>query len=179
MINELKAFIGKKVERLFLIVWPPLGEASFAKIDISGGFIFKDSPNELIKISTDTNDLTTPSVENMPIPKNFFEWENFNQRMKKWMDSAEGMEMVTEYYEVSRVELFKNIVNQSVVDVELIKMANESPIGIKLIFRNDFVLSSPLSDGNTIETNSFNKNENLKIFSALGKMEFISLKTLV
>ncbi|HLV39852.1 hypothetical protein [Xanthomarina sp.] len=176
MINELKKIIGKKVKRLFLIVWPPFGESDVSQIDISAGYVFEDSTNELFKISTDKNELTAPIVEYLPIPNKNFKWIEFDRRMKGWMDCEEGMEMDIEYYEVSDVNLFKNIVNQKVLDVELIGITNDSPLGVKLIFDNDFILSTPISDGNTIETNLFNKNENLENFSSLGRIEYISLK---
>lgn len=92
------------------------------------------------------------------------------------MDCDKGMEMDIEYYEVSDVNLFKNIVNQIVLDVELIEITNDSPLGVKLIFNNDFILSTPINDGKTIETNLFNKNENLKNFSSLGRIKYASLK---
>jgi len=176
MIDKLKDIIGKKVRRLILIVWPPFGESDISQTDISAGYIFEDTPNELFKISTDKNDLTTPIVESLSIPKKHFKWSEFDRRIKKWMDCEEGMEMDIEYYDVSDVDIFQNIVNQKVLDVELVRIANDSPLGIKLIFDNDFMLSTPINDGNTIETGSFNKNENLKNFVSLGEIEYQSLK---
>lgn len=177
MIDILNNIIGKRVKRLFLIVWPPICGSDASQIDISVGFVFEDSTNELFKISTDRNDLETPLLEHLPVPTQYFGWESFGVRMDDWMLGKEGMEFDIEYYEVTEANIFQNIVNKKVLDVELVGITNQSPLGLKFIFENDFILSSPIADGNTIETGFFNKNQNLKHFKILGKIEFISLKT--
>ncbi len=176
MLDTLKNIIGKKVRRLILIVWPPYGENTASQIDLSAGYVFEGTPNELLKISTDKDDLTAPIVEFQPIPKKYFKWSEYNRRMKDWMNCEEGMEVNTEYYDVSEVDVFKNIVNLNVLDVELVRIVNDSPLGVKLIFDSDFVLSTPINDGNTIETSFFNRHENLKNFTLLGEIEYVSLK---
>ncbi len=177
MIDILKNIIGKKISRLFLIVWPPFGERDTTQIDISVGFVIEGLPNRLLKISTDKNDLTIPTVEYQATPEKYFSWEDFDSRMKGWIQQDEELEIDTEYYEVSDVNIFQDIVSHKILDVELISIENQAPLGIKLIFAHDFILSTPLSDGNTIETSFFNKNDNLKIFKTLGKIEYFSLKT--
>ncbi len=174
--EKLKEIIGKKVKRLFLVIWPPYGEETTSQIDISAGYIFEEAPDKLLLITTDMDDLTTPMVKELPVPAQYFEWTAFESRMKRWMDCEEGMEMDTEYYEVSDVALFKGIVNQKVKAVELVYASTDAPIGIKLLFPNDFVLSTPIADGNTIETQYFHQNQNLKYFKHWGAIEYISLK---
>ena len=176
MIDTLKSIIGKQVNRLFLIVWPPFGESDASQIDLSIGYVIEDAPNKLLVISTDKNDLTSPIVEHQPIPEKYFKWSEFDRRMQDWISCEEGMEIDTEYYDVSDVDVFQNIINQKVLDVELVKIVNNSPLGVKLIFDNDFILSTPTNDGNTIETIFYNKNENLKKFLPLGEIEYESLK---
>ena len=91
------------------------------------------------------------------------------------MDCEEGMELETEYYDVSEIDIFQNIVNQRVLDVEMLLVSDGSAIGVKLIFENDFVLSTPINDGNTVETNFFNKSGNLKNLKPLGEIRYKSL----
>ena len=178
MINTLQKIINKRVKRLFLIVWPPFGERDISQIDISAGYFFEDSTNQMFVITTDKSELTRPIVECLPMPNVTNNWIEFHQRMQRWMDCEDDMVMDIEYYEVSDSSLFKNIVNQKIVDVELIKINNDSLVGVKLIFKNDFVLSTPLSDGNTIETKSFHRNKNLDNFLSLGRIKFVSLSKL-
>lgn len=176
MIENLSKIIGKKINRLFLVVWPPYGEDDFSQVDISAGYVFDDNPNELLIISTEKDDLTTPTVEYHSIPKKCFLWLEFDDRIKSWMACDNEMIIETEFYELSKEDNFQNIVNQEVLDIEIVKFVDGEPIGVKLIFKDDFVLSTPINDGNTIETTSFNQNDNIKNFSSLGNVEFVSIK---
>lgn len=101
MIYALKNIIGKKVNRLFLIVWPPLGESDASQIDISTGLVFEGTPREIFKISTDKNELSSPIVEDLPGPDKYFQWSEYNGRMNAWMNREGEMEMDTEYYDVT------------------------------------------------------------------------------
>ncbi|MGG5577258.1 hypothetical protein ACPDHL_07955 [Myroides sp. C15-4] len=175
MINELKKIKDKTVKQFYLVVWPPFGESDISQIDLSAGYVFEDSVDQLVVITTDKNDLTTPIIEYLPIPSIKRNWIEFEQRMKRWMSCEEGMEMDVEYYEVSDSNLFNNIVKQKILDVELITLNTNLLLGVKLIFNNDFVLSTPISDGNTIETKLFNSYNNLENFLLLGSIDFISL----
>jgi hypothetical protein len=178
MMEILKNIIGRKVEQLFLIVWPPYGESDILNIDISIGFIFENFPNELLKISTDKNELTKPTVEYISIPERHFNWKDFDIRMKLWLHGVEGMEMDNEYYNVSNVVFFRDIVDQKILDIELVGIRKQAPFGIKFLFDKDFILSTPISDGNTIETGLFHKSENIEKFTTLGEIEYVSLKSI-
>lgn len=171
MTEVLQKIIGKKVKRLFLVVWPPYGEI-VSQIDISIGFVFYDAPRELLIISTDMNDLVTPIIELRSIPNNYFEWDEFNPRMKDWMNCVKGMDMDLEFYEISNVNIFKSLVNQKIERVEFVEVVENDPIGVKVSFEDDYVLSTPINDGNTIETVLFNKNGNVNNFSSLGEITY-------
>lgn len=172
MINALRNIIGKKVYRLFLIVWPPYGEQDLSQLDISAGYVLEDNLNEVVIITTDKNDLTTPLIETKPVPQKYFSWNDFKPRIRDWIRCVEGMELEMEFYEVSSTELFEKVVGHRINHVELIEVENNQPIGVKLVFNEDFVSSTPIEDGNTIETSRFNGNQNLQNFKVLGEIKF-------
>lgn len=176
MIEKLKDMIGQKVERLLFIVWPPFGESSMGQVDISAGYIFEKDSKTIRAISTDKNDLTKPCVFDQHVPKKVFAWDKFKPRLSKWMDCSNELEMDTEYYEATHEPLFKSIVKSRVLDIELVTASKaDGPIGIKVVFANDYILSTPIDDGNTIETNSFNKNNNLDHFQIFGNIVYQSI----
>lgn len=172
MKEVLQKIIGKKVIRFLLVVWPPFGEDENSQIDISAGYVFEDAPKELFIISTDKNDLTTPTIEIRSIPNSCFDWSEFKCRMQDWMNCVEGMEIDTEFYEIYDEDIFKNIVNQEVTRVELLEITEDDLIGIKVFFEYDYVLSTPITDGNTIETSLFNKINNISNLAALGEITY-------
>ena len=74
---------------------------------------------------------------------------------------------------VTKSELFDGIVNSEIIGLKLIYIkCNPEPFGIKLIFDNDYIISMPISDNNTVETKEFNKNDCIKNFKHLGKVIF-------
>ncbi len=82
----------------------------------------------------------------------------------------------TEYYDVTKVALFKNIASSRILSIELIGIVGEiSPFGVKLVFSNDYILSTPISDGNTVETLFFNRNDNIQNFKTVGVIEHTTL----
>lgn len=79
----------------------------------------------------------------------------------------------TEYYEVTNVDLFVGIVAHPIRSIEFIRMQNTAvPFGVKLMFDKDYVLSSPINDGNTIETAYFNNNTNILNFERIGSITY-------
>jgi hypothetical protein len=168
---EFRSLLKKKVSRLFLVVWTPWGEEKESDIDISFGFVFKDEPNRLCVISVDKNELWSPHLFYEPLPKNEYTWEDFYSRMKQWMEAAEDTELVMgfEYYDVTKCELFKKIINSEIIRIELISIEdNAEPFGVKIHFNNDYIISTPISDGNTVETSRFNQNNNVEAFKRIG-----------
>ena len=93
------------------------------------------------------------------------------------MNCCEGMEMDTEYYEFTGESQFSNIIQNEVIGIELVGVSNkDTPIGVKLIFKNDYILSTPINDGNTIESEKFNRNNNLNNFFNLGDIKYRNIK---
>lgn len=179
-MKDFKNILNKKVIRLFLVVWPPFGEENKDQIDISVGLVFSCEPQELCIISTEPNDLTTPCLHYEAIPDYILLWDSFETRMKSWMEANEEWVIDTEYYEITDVEIFRNFVSQTILDIELVGIQDdETPFGVKLIFNNDYILSTPIVDGNTIETLYFNKNNNVANFTKLGHIVYTSIKNSV
>jgi hypothetical protein len=176
MIGEYKKLIGKQVDRFILAVFPPHKEEDFNQVDISAGFVFQDEPEKLCVISTDKDYLDRPSIYYYPLPKNCFGWNMFYSRMAEWMNTENDWIIDYEYYDATESSEFRHIVNNSILDVQLAFADQDSiPFGVKIIFDNDFLLSTPIIDGNTIETSFFNKHNNIEVFRSLGKVEFTSV----
>lgn len=174
-MNLFKEILNKKVERVLLIVWPPFGEDNALDIDISLGLIFHNEI-KLHVISTDDEDRWTPKICIEDVPENIFLWNLFEKRMKRWMDSEEIGVFDYEYYDVTNSNLFDNINNNKIQSIDYLRVGKiTDPFGVKLIFENDYILSTPTSDGNTIETNFFNKNENIINFEEFGELALQSL----
>lgn len=176
MTDRLKFMIGDKIHKLFLIVFPPIGEEDYSQIDMSIGMVSYQNPTELVVLSTDNNDLTTPVLKIEGIPENYYRWNDFNYRMENWMSDIIDEDVVNEYYDISECDIFQNIIEENIQDISMIKIGGiASPIGVQISFPNDFIISIPNDDGNTIETNSFNKNNSLNNFEKLGNVYFNSL----
>jgi hypothetical protein len=169
-MEVFNTILNQEVKRLFLVVWPPLGEEKLSDIDISIGFVFVNEPCKLCVISTNKDDMWTPCIRYEKIPKIILPWSTFNSRMLNWMKTEEQSDFNTEYYEVSDVDIFKNIVAHKVKSIEFVGIQNViNPFGIKVNFENDYIFSSPISDGNTIETSHFHRNENILNFDKIGE----------
>lgn len=171
-MTEFKELIKKTVDKLLLVIWAPYSEEQESEIDISFGLIFKSDPNKLFVISVEKNELWTPYISTESIPKNKYSWEDFYPRIKVWMNSKdENLSIGKEYYEVTKSELFSNIIGEEIKKIELLKLEdNPEPFGVKLHFKHDYIVSMPNSDGNTVETKFFNKNNSLDNFKRLGNV---------
>lgn len=169
---KFRELLRKKVNRLFLVIWPPWGEEKESDIDISFGFVFNNEPNRLYVISIDKDELWSPHVFYQSLPQNAYSWEDFYTRLKMWM-TADNDDCIidTEYYDVTQCVLFEKIVSAEIVGIELISIeGNPEPFGVKILFENDYILSTPISDGNTVETSQFNRNNNIAAFENIGKI---------
>lgn len=171
-MTEFKDLIKKKVDKLFLVVWPPWGEERESDIDISFGFVFESDPNTLCIISVDKNELWLPHISFEALPENKYSWKDFYHRIKMWMKADDDNLIIDkEYYDVTKSELLNNIVGNEIEGVEFINVeGNPEPFGVKLIFKDDYILSMPNSDGNTAETKIFNKNNSIENFKHLGNI---------
>jgi hypothetical protein len=165
MKNKLLKIIRKKISRAFLILWPPYGEDDLCCLDLSFGIILEGLNDQLFVIGTDINDLTTPSIDIQEIPVNVFQYNDFEDRINNWMICKFEEDFEYEYYEISYLEKFKDIIGSQILDIELLSFGNDTnPYGLKMIFENDFIISTPSNDGNCIETKEFALCNNLANF---------------
>lgn len=173
-MTEFKRLLRKKIERLFLVIWTPWGEEKQSDIDISFGFVFKDEPSRLCLISVDKDELWLPHISYENLPQSKYTWEDFYPRMKMWM-KAEDHNLIIgkEYYDVTKSEIFKTIINVEIEEIEFISLEDvPEPFGIRILFKDDYIVSIPNSDGNTVETKAFNKNNSINNFKNLGNIIF-------
>ncbi|MBK9567184.1 MAG: hypothetical protein WAT22_05520 [Saprospiraceae bacterium] len=176
---EFKQLLNNTVSNLFLIVWPPWGEEKESDIDISFGFVFKDERSKLYVIGVNKDELWAPHIFHQSLPENIYGWEDFHNRMNLWMNSGEDTDLImnTEYYNVSQWDLFDKIVESEIIRIELIWIEGyDEPFGVKIHFKNDYIISTPISDGNTVETSRFNQNANIELFEKLGKIEYKTIE---
>lgn len=176
-MTEFKELIGQKVEKLYLIIWPPFGEQKISDIDVSFGFIFQNNNNKLCVISVDKDELWFPHILYQSLPQNEYDGGDYNQRIKMWMKGEDDNFIIDkEYYDVTKCEMFENIIGSEIIDIELLFIEhNVEPFGIKLIFNNNYIISMPNSDGNTVETKVFNKNNGIETFKHLGNVIYSKL----
>ncbi len=169
-MRAFKELIGNTVDKLILVVWPPWGEEKESDIDISFGLVFKDEPNILCVISVDKNELWSPHISYQPLPQIGYMWEDFYPRMKEWMKAENDDSIIdVEYYDVTKCELFKKIVSSKIRGIELMNIEDiADPFGVKILFEDDYIISIPNSDGNTVETKIFNNNGSVEKFKQLG-----------
>ena len=167
-----KKLLGRTVSRLFLIIWPPWGEERERDIDICFGFVFNDDLNRLYVISVDKDELWLPHITFHPLPLEKYTWADFYPRMEMWTKAEDdSLSMEKECYEVTTSEIFENIVGNKIEETLFLRIENnEEPFGVKIIFKDDYIISLPNSDGNTVETKIFNKNEGVEYFRHLGNV---------
>jgi hypothetical protein len=171
-MSEFKELNRKIVDKLFLIVWSPWGEEKESDLDISFGFVFKNEPNKLCIVSVDKNELWSPQLSIESLPEYKYSWEDFQPRIKMWMNAKdENLIIGKEYYDVTKSDLFNNIIGNEIKMIELIYIkGNPEPFGVKILFKDDYIISTPNTDGNTVETKGFNKTNILENFKNLGNI---------
>jgi hypothetical protein len=167
--------VGKVIKRLFLIVWPPLGEDEISNTDISIGFILADHSANLYNICIDKDDNWTPILVDSSLPSKIYTWSDFEFRINKWMNSEIDEDLEEEFYEITDDPKFRNISGNKIVAVDTISVDQSTPFGVKIILETDFIQVTPISDGTTVETSFFNQNNNIEHFQKLGTVQFISL----
>jgi hypothetical protein len=171
-MTEFKELTRKIVDKLFLVVWSPWGEKNESDIDISFGFVFNNRPNELCVISVDKDELWSPHMSFESLPADKYSWEDFHHRIKKWMNAEDECLIIgKEYYDVSDCDLFNKIVGSEIEKLEWLYLEdNTAPFGLKILFKDDYIISVPNVDGNTVETKYFNKNNAIENFKRLGNI---------
>jgi hypothetical protein len=97
--------------------------------------------------------------------------------MDFWMNRKDdNCAIESKYFDVTHSELFREISGAEIIGIELIYVeGNNEPFGLKMLFENDYIISTPISDGNTVETSRFNQNRNIEVFSNIGKVKFITV----
>jgi hypothetical protein len=175
-IKKLRKINNSIISRLFLILFPPIGEVTISEVDIRLGLVLEAIPNTLFTIGTDLSDIWSAQISEEHIPKLQFCDKDFDHRIKLWMNQEVNEEVSLEYYDFSNSDNFKDIIGKKIEEIELISIEGVSePFGIKISLKNDFILSFPNSDGNTIETKVFNKHEGITRFNYLGKVVYLKL----
>lgn len=174
---EFRELLGKKISELFLIVWTPYGEERLSDVDMCFGFVFNGEQDSLYAISVDRDELWSPHVVPQPYPKNKLSWVEFYSKIDFWMNCKDdSCAIESKYFDVTHSEFFKEISGAEIIGIELIYVeGNNEPFGLKMLFENDYIISTPISDGNTVETSRFNQNRNIEVFSNIGKVKFITL----
>lgn len=174
-IRKLKKLIGRKVERLYFVVWPPVGEDNMSDVDITPGLIIEGYDN-VFHIHIDDNDCWTPLIDETSFD-NCFEWDQFQHRITNWMQDKINLPLQSEAFDATQEPLFGRIVSQKIQDIVCITLQSEfNPFAVKLCFPDDYILITPTSDGTTIETSAFNQFNNLDVFRKLDELEFVSLR---
>jgi hypothetical protein len=172
---SLTGMIGQKVSLIYLIVCPPFGEENMSDIDISIGFVFDSNNEEMIVISTSKDDNWSPTIFKKILPLDVYPFEVFEGRMNNWMNKQLKNIIDLEYYNVTTSKFFINIINEKIKSIELIKIEQNEPFGVKIVFEKDFIMSTSIADGNTIETKKFNNYDNIRHFKKLGEINFIPI----
>ena len=69
--------------------------------------------------------------------------------------------------------MFECIVGSEIIGIELISVKDiQFPFGVKIHFKDDFIITTPNSDGNTVETKAYNINGSIEKFKYLGNLVY-------
>lgn len=177
-ISNFKNLIGKKVNRFFIVIWPPLCEESMLGVDISVGIELEGDEGNIFQLKVSKEDNWTPEVSLIK-EENVFKWRLFEERLGRWMKGELDGAMVYELYDATNDPLFKSIAHLEILDIEFLTLSDSfNPFGVRVIFDNDFIVLSPCSDGSTIETSVFNRLNNLSNYSSMGNIKSIRLEVI-
>lgn len=168
-LPEIQELIGQTVKSLYVVVWNPNYCEPIDVIDITFGFILNEKPTDFLVLTRDINDIWTPELKSVPFPTIVRNWSEFDAMMSR---GDEDYYIDYEYFDVSDLKEFSNIVNSEIKEIHKIGVRGiKEPLGVKIIFENDYIISLPSSDGNTIETKIFNENNHIRRFQYLGKIK--------
>ena len=175
-LESFRGLVGRRVERLLLVVWPPYCEKRMIDVNISVAFQLCED-DFVTRVSIDSGDNWTPVVSRLPRCGLEFSGGLFGQRIERWMSGAIDDPMEFEIFDVSDEPLFRAIVSQEIAAVQLISVGDcAEPFGVTMQFASDHLILTPISDGSTVETRNFNKLGNLEIFSKLGAIRFCEVE---
>ena len=168
-LPEIQELIGQTVKSLYVVVWNPNDCEPIDVIDITFGFILNEKPTDFLVLTRDINDIWTPELKSVPFPTIIRNWSEFDAMMSR---GNEDYYIDYEYFDVSDLKEFSNIVNSEIKEIHKIGVKGiKEPLGVKIIFENDYIISLPSSDGNTIETKMFNENNSIRRFQYFGKIQ--------
>lgn len=173
--SKWKLLLGKKISRIFLIVWPSQGVKETSMLDVSLGLVLDNAYEDLWMVTTDIQDGWSPLLQCLDIKAipRIYDHHSYDTRVKGWMHSTITDELNNEFFDFSQSHFFKNICSKEIVNVELISLEeNPMPFGVKIACENDYIMSLSSANGNTIETARFNKHHTLQNFQHLGKITF-------
>jgi hypothetical protein len=175
-VRDISGFIGMVVDRLFLIMWPPLGEENTAQVDLSFGFSFANSNGYIYVLTTSKEDVWTPVLIRQRADK-IFNATEFWSRVEGWMKEDINEEFEYEFYDVSSWEMFQGIVKGEIKDIKMMRINGDTaPFGLKVEFEGDYILTFPNSYSNTVKTSQFDVGADLRHFYTLGEVEYISIR---
>jgi len=165
----LASLAGRVVQRLILIVFPPAGETSMAEADMRVGLVLEDEPARMVTLATDMSDLCSPIIAVEACLPCDFTHEDFYERMALWMRDVVDEPLELETFDFTASPLFADIINHPVVASFWLEVSGTGgPFGLKLEFGNDYLISCPGTDGNTVETRCFNHNNALETWGKSG-----------
>ncbi len=171
-LPEIKKLIGQTIKSLYVVIHNPNYQEPTNVADIAFGFILHQKPNQFFVLTTSLEDIWTPLLKTVPFPELIHNWGEFDAIMSRGKDDDEEDYLIDyEYFDVSDVKEFSDIVNSEILEIFKIGIIDtEEPFGVRIIFKNDHIMSFPSSDGNMIETKTFNVNNNLRHFEYLGEI---------
>ena len=112
----------------------------------------------MFHIKIDKSDGWTPVISKTEFDE-VRQWKDFQQRISDWMSGEIHEDFLEEIFDATLEIEFGNIVSREILDIECVTLMHEfNPFGIKIIFPDDYIIVSPISDGTTVETVTFNRN---------------------
>lgn len=172
LLDDFERIIDKRVERLYLIVWPPEHEVSKYSIDISVGLILRGGGDDISRVRIIAENGCCPEAVEFK-PGNILDGSSFERRIDAWMDGTEQEYFELEYYDVTKIPVFGNIVGGKIEGIKYLVTESKDIYCVKLQFSNDYIIVSPISDGSTVETSKFNKLDNIDKILSPGSFEWI------
>ena len=174
--KEFQVLLNETVERVYLSSWPQLATTHPKDIDLQIGLGVTGHPDFIYMLATDKQDAWTPVIRKIIRPVSL-DWELYDERMRLWNQGRIYDPVDYEVFDATQNDHFQNIVGSRISDILFlsIKGSQFGPFGLKLVFPLDYILLTPIADGSTVETASFNRTENLNTFGHLGILEYLSL----
>lgn len=174
-LKLIKQLVGRRLSSIYLYIWPPYLEDNMLSVDMAVGMGFEGYEGAIYKVAINKEDCWTPVVQKTSLPDSL-DGSFVYQRIKSWMTGEVSEIKGEEIFDMSADTAFQSLIGSSLASVELITLSGGfEPFGIKLIFDNDYIQVTPISDGGTVETSTFNCLNNLLNFEEMGKYKLIRI----